>query len=141
MLDQIHIDRLPNPPDRLWGRARVNPGAWFFSAHFPQDPVWPGSLGLEAFIEAAKVLASLKYYPGVPLKDVNVAFTAPLPMLEHKWLYRGQIVPMSRECVLAVQATAYEEKLKLLAFKGLLWVDDLPIYEISDFTVSIRDAK
>src|SRR5262249_19742825 len=33
------------------GRARVNPDAWFFKAHFFQDPVWPGSLGLESVVQ------------------------------------------------------------------------------------------
>src|SRR5438046_2170758 len=31
------------------GSKAVDPGEWFFRAHFHQDPVWPGSLGLEAF--------------------------------------------------------------------------------------------
>ena len=31
----------------LRGTTPVNPEAWFFKAHFYQDPVWPGSLGLE----------------------------------------------------------------------------------------------
>src|SRR5918993_1511529 len=29
------------------GRKKVRPDEWFFKAHFHQDPVWPGSLGLE----------------------------------------------------------------------------------------------
>ena len=38
-----------------WGSSRgstqVDPDAWFFKAHFLDDPVWPGSLGLESFLQ------------------------------------------------------------------------------------------
>jgi 3-hydroxymyristoyl/3-hydroxydecanoyl-(acyl carrier protein) dehydratase len=33
------------------GRIAVDPSFWFFKAHFFQDPVWPGSLGLESFLQ------------------------------------------------------------------------------------------
>ncbi len=32
------------------GTTRVDPAAWFFQAHFLDDPVWPGSLGLESLL-------------------------------------------------------------------------------------------
>ena len=35
----------------------VDPDEWFFKAHFFQDPVWPGSLGLEAFLQLLKAAA------------------------------------------------------------------------------------
>ena len=34
--------------------ARSIPTSWFFQAHFYQDPVWPGSLGLESFLQLLK---------------------------------------------------------------------------------------
>ena len=33
------------------GTTRVDPTAWFFQAHFLDDPVWPGSLGLESLLQ------------------------------------------------------------------------------------------
>ena len=39
------------------GAIAVDPGAWFFQAHFYQDPVWPGSLGLESFLQLLKFVA------------------------------------------------------------------------------------
>ena len=35
----------------LRGEKDVDPGEWFFKAHFFQDPVQPGSLGIEAMIQ------------------------------------------------------------------------------------------
>ncbi len=39
---------------RLRGVKRVDPDEWFFKAHFFQDPVCPGSLGLECFLQLLK---------------------------------------------------------------------------------------
>ena len=39
------------------GRIAVDPAFWFFQAHFYQDPVWPGSLGLESFLQLLKYAA------------------------------------------------------------------------------------
>jgi 3-hydroxymyristoyl/3-hydroxydecanoyl-(acyl carrier protein) dehydratase/malonyl CoA-acyl carrier protein transacylase len=39
------------------GRIAVDPGFWFFQAHFYQDPVWPGSLGLESYLQLLKYAA------------------------------------------------------------------------------------
>ena len=60
MVDQIELfDALGGPKGLGFIRAttRVNPDAWFFKAHFFEDPVWPGSLGLESFIQLLKVVA------------------------------------------------------------------------------------
>ncbi|MEE8286734.1 MAG: hypothetical protein V3R72_08565, partial [Gammaproteobacteria bacterium] len=39
----------------------VRPDFWFFDAHFLEDPVWPGSLGLEAFLQLMKVAANERW--------------------------------------------------------------------------------
>ena len=36
----------------IWrGEKDVDPSEWFFKAHFFQDPVQPGSLGIEAMLQ------------------------------------------------------------------------------------------
>ncbi|MDR1035723.1 MAG: hypothetical protein LBT40_03875 [Deltaproteobacteria bacterium] len=140
MVDRLLWERLPAGavPERCWGRTAVRPGAWFFSAHFPQDPVWPGSLGLEAFFQAGKALAMRLFCPGTELSDAACRFTAPVPGMPHSWLYRGQIVPVSRECAVGIQATGTDDARKILTFRGTLWADDLPIYRVDNFTVQIH---
>lgn len=49
----------------LRGTIDVDPAAWFFKAHFYQDPVWPGSLGLESFLQLLKVYAARRWGCGV----------------------------------------------------------------------------
>ncbi|MDR1081005.1 MAG: hypothetical protein LBQ79_08610 [Deltaproteobacteria bacterium] len=140
MLDRLLWERAPGgaPPERCWGRTLVRPGAWFFSAHFPQDPVWPGSLGLEAFFQAGKVLALRRFRPGLDVGDTSARFTAPVPGRPHRWLYRGQIVPVSRQCAVGLQVTGADDSRMILTFRGVLWADDLPIYRVDDFTVQIN---
>ncbi len=75
------------------GKKKIDPQEWFFKAHFFQDPVMPGSLGLEAFIQVLKV-AALKLWPD--LKDSH-HFSAILPNDTHKWLYRGQVIQANKE--------------------------------------------
>jgi len=53
MIDDVECllsDGGPHNLGFIRGITHVDPNAWFFKAHFFQDPVWPGSLGLEAFL-------------------------------------------------------------------------------------------
>ncbi len=65
MIDRIERfvpDGGPHGLGFIEGRKVVDPEEWFFKAHFYQDPVWPGSLGLEAFLQLLKV-AAVEYWP------------------------------------------------------------------------------
>ncbi len=60
MVDRIDAyvsDGGPHGLGFVAGSKRVDPSAWFFQAHFQGDPVWPGSLGLESFLQLLKVVA------------------------------------------------------------------------------------
>jgi 3-hydroxymyristoyl/3-hydroxydecanoyl-(acyl carrier protein) dehydratase len=60
MIDRVPIYIPDGGPHRLGflrGTIDVDPSLWFFQAHFYQDPVWPGSLGLESFLQLLKVYA------------------------------------------------------------------------------------
>lgn len=66
MIDEIDLYLPSGGPHGLGyirGATRVDPSAWFFKAHFHQDPVWPGSLGLESFIQILKVFAARRFGP------------------------------------------------------------------------------
>ncbi len=70
------------------GTKRVDPSEWFFAAHFFQDPVCPGSLGLESFQQLLKVVAARRWGvdPGTRFESVGLGDL-------HRWTYRGQILP------------------------------------------------
>jgi 3-hydroxymyristoyl/3-hydroxydecanoyl-(acyl carrier protein) dehydratase len=139
MLDTVVID--DKGDGRAWGRAKVDPKAWFFEAHFPGDPVWPGSLGLEAFLQLAKVLAARIFEPEVPLAEIKASWRSPELDTVHRWLYRGQIVPKNREVTLGIKVTNLDHLKKSLTLKGLLWVDDLVVYQVEEFTVAMAGPK
>ncbi len=133
MLDQVALDPSGGPQGlgSLYAVSRVQPEAWFFKAHFHQDPVWPGSLGLEAFIQALKALVQARY------KDLDElsAWSAPLVGRTHEWLYRGQITPDRKEMAVSAVVTGLDQESRALTADGLIMVDGLPIYKMTGFTV------
>lgn len=137
MLDEIALEPLGGPfgLGTVQARGRVRPEAWFFRAHFYQDPVWPGSLGLEAFLQAAKVLAWEKF--GRPEPE-GLAWASPLAGEPHNWLYRGQIPPGKGEMSLNLAARKVDTKRRELVCDGLVSVDGLPIYRLRGLSVGLK---
>ncbi|HEY7326554.1 MAG TPA: beta-ketoacyl synthase N-terminal-like domain-containing protein [Gemmataceae bacterium] len=117
------------------GQKIVDPEEWFFQAHFYQDPVWPGSLGLEAFLQLLKA-AALEYWPD----GRNGRFRAG-PEKRHRWRYRGQVVPTSKEVTVQAVITARDDVTRTLTADGFLLVDGLIIYQMQDFTLHLDDPK
>ena len=56
-IDEMLGDGGPAGLGVIRGSSQVNKSAWFFAAHFMNDPVWPGSLGLESMLQLLKVMA------------------------------------------------------------------------------------
>src|SRR5258708_32131982 len=103
MVDRIDLcvpDDGPAGLGFIQGSKQVDPEAWFFKAHFYQDPVWPGSLGLEAFLQLLKVLAR-EYWPDVQAPTFLTMQGAP-----HTWVYRGQVIPTSAQVQVQAVITA-----------------------------------
>lgn len=112
----------------LEASKRVRPDEWFFDAHFYQDPVWPGSLGLEAFLQLLRVAGVHRW--GAP---------AELPVIaagvSHQWTYRGQVVPTHERVRVTAKLTEVDDALRRLRANGWLHVDGRPIYYMEDFTI------
>ena len=112
------------------GSKRVNAAEWFFQAHFFEDPVMPGSLGLEAFLQLAKFLAAERW--GTPTGTRLEAVAVGQP---HEWVYRGQVIPMNQVMTVEAVVTAADDQRKLLRVDGFLLVDGRVIYAMKNFTV------
>ncbi|HTU19199.1 MAG TPA: beta-ketoacyl synthase N-terminal-like domain-containing protein [Gemmataceae bacterium] len=137
MIDRIECfvpDGGPHGLGFIEGRKVVDPEEWFFKAHFYQDPVWPGSLGLEAFLQLLKA-AAVQYWPN----SKNGPFLA-CPPKPHRWRYRGQVVPTSKEVTVQAVITARDDATRTLTADGFLLVDGLIIYQINDFTLRLDEA-
>lgn len=112
------------------GTIDVDPSFWFFEAHFYQDPVWPGSLGLESFLQLLKYVA-WKRWNGSPANGWQaMGLNRP-----HEWTYRGQVVPKDHEVRVVLEVTAVDDVQKRIAANGFLIVDGRIIYQMTDFTL------
>ena len=109
------------------GSIPVDPGFWFFKAHFYQDPVWPGSLGLESFLQLLKFAAVQRW--GVPVAGWQAA-TVGQP---HAWTYRGQVLSTDALVTVVLEVTAVDEARHRLTANGHLTVDGRVIYQMTDF--------
>ncbi len=136
MIDRIDFF-LPEGGSRrigfIRGSKEVNPADWFFQAHFFQDPVWPGSLGLESFLQLLKFAARQRW----PQLAASHRF-APAVDRAHRWTYRGQILPANHRVTVAASITeVVEAPLPTLWAEGYLMVDGLPIYRMQDFGIRL----
>jgi len=133
MMDQVDLflpDGGLNGLGFVQGSKLVDPEEWFFKAHFYQDPVWPGSLGLEAFLQLIKY-AALQYWPECMDSHRFEPIAVGLP---HTWAYRGQVIPKNKKVIVDVSITRREGgRAPLLLGSGFLRVDGIPIYEMTDF--------
>jgi 3-hydroxymyristoyl/3-hydroxydecanoyl-(acyl carrier protein) dehydratase len=108
----------------------VNPEEWFFDAHFYQDPVCPGSLGIESFLQ------TLRYYLLSFFSIDPATHTPVIPAGEpHEWSYRGQIIPANQKVVVHthIREVTQENDTFSVVADGALCVDGRPIYEMKNF--------
>lgn len=106
----------------------IDPGDWFFRAHFFQDPVQPGSLGIEAMLQSIQTfmllgdLASGLTHPQFEPLDLSS---------ELVWHYRGQVTPASSRVTIEFDVTAIDRAADSVRVTGMarLWVDGLQIYQ------------
>ncbi|MEL4428444.1 beta-ketoacyl synthase N-terminal-like domain-containing protein [Shewanella mangrovisoli] len=121
----------------LYAERTIDPSDWFFQFHFHQDPVMPGSLGVEAIIELLQTYAIDQ--------DLGAGFNNPKfgqILSEIKWKYRGQINPLNKQMSLDVHITSIEDKDGKRIIKGdaNLSKDGLRIYEVTDIAICIEEA-
>ena len=115
------------------GSIDVDPSFWFFAAHFHEDPVWPGSLGLEAFLQLLKVYAIDRFDLGE-----SAAFSTMPVGHEHAWEYRGQVVPSASTVTVQVHIVSVDPQRQVVEAEGILVVDGRPIYAMQRFALEAR---
>ena len=114
----------------IWrGEKDVDPSEWFFKAHFFQDPVQPGSLGIEAMLQ---LLQFAMIERGLA-EGMNAPRFEPLQLhAPMTWKYRGQVVPKNH--VITTTLEVLEERREATGSvvcigRASLWVDGRRIYE------------
>ncbi len=118
---------------RLRAEIDIDPDAWYFKAHFYEDPVQPGSLGNEAFCQL------LRFYlietggtalpqPGFVLLDTPVT-----------WKYRGQVVPTDERVTVEMDILddTTDDHGRVARAEAWLWVDGRRIYHMEQLGIRI----
>ncbi|MEW6995738.1 beta-ketoacyl synthase N-terminal-like domain-containing protein [Colwelliaceae bacterium MEBiC 14330] len=121
----------------LYGERTIDATDWFFRYHFHQDPVMPGSLGVEAIIELMQTYALAN---DLGKAFVNPRFIAPTSTV--KWKYRGQITPLNKQMSLDVHITDIvksADEVRLIG-EANLSKDGLRIYQVTDIVLSLIEA-
>ncbi len=112
----------------------IDSGEWFFKAHFFQDPVQPGSLGLEAMLQTLQY-ALLQHLS--PAERASVRFQSIALHQHHRWKYRGQVLPHHRQVHTTLELTELRREASdwLALADASLWVDGQRIYEATGLGV------
>lgn len=116
------------------GIKKVDPAEWFFKAHFFQDPVCPGSLGLESFQQLLKAVARERWGAEAA---AGARFTPMTLGSRHEWVYRGQVIPRNKVVTVEAVVTEADDRQKRLVADGFLSVDGLLIYQMKGFSLSV----
>ena len=138
---ELLLDGGPHGLGFVRGTMTVDPSTWFFKAHFYEDPVVPGSLGLESFFQLMKFYAAARWRLGAnavfqtPSLRLDPATSKPVP---HEWVYRGQIVPRDALVTVTAIVRSVDDATRQLTAEGFLSVDGRVIYQMKSFTLSAR---
>lgn len=136
MIDKIDIYLPDGGPDGLGfirGSKQVNPDEWYFKAHFLNDPVIPGSLGIESFLQLLKFMALQRWH--------HLANTHRFELItatRQTWSYRGQILPKNHFIEVEAVITNIDEASEPAIYAdGFLKIDGLYIYKISGLGIRL----
>jgi 3-hydroxymyristoyl/3-hydroxydecanoyl-(acyl carrier protein) dehydratase/1-acyl-sn-glycerol-3-phosphate acyltransferase len=118
----------------------VNPAEWFFKAHFFQDPVQPGSLGLEAMLQ---LLQFHMLHAGLGEGISHPRFAPIESGRALTWKYRGQVVPDNRLIAITMEITEQGRAAAgpFAVADASLWVDGKRIYQVAGLGMKIVGAE
>ncbi|MES0445553.1 MAG: beta-ketoacyl synthase N-terminal-like domain-containing protein [Desulfobacterales bacterium] len=132
MIDRVESYVPDGGPEGLGfirGVKEVDPDEWFFKAHFYQDPVCPGSLGIESFLQLVKFIAIDRWKHFSDSHRFELVTDNP-----HNWIYRGQVTPKNKKIeVEALITKIVDTPAPTIYANGFLKVDGLYIYQMENF--------
>ena len=141
-LDRVFIADNANTQQEqgyIYALKENDPKAWFYPCHFHQDPVMPGSLGVEAILQAMQVYA-LQQNLGGAFKSPHFDLRINQPLI---WKYRGQILPSHKQMKIEIVITKVEHKNDQVVIEGdaSLWADTVRIYEVKHASICLEESS
>jgi hypothetical protein len=94
--------------------------------------VWPGSLGVEAFVQLMKWMAA-KRWDARP----STRFSTTRVGTKHRWVYRGQVIPSCSRVEVQASVTSIDDAKYRMRADGFLSVDGRVIYEMADYELEM----
>ena len=114
----------------------VDPEEWFFKAHFYEDPVMPGSLGLEALLQLARWVLNERAGP------LTGTIQPMLDQQEIEWVYRGQVTQDRSKITVAIDVLEVcEGSTPSIRCDGVLFADGVPLYSLGNFGLAVIADK
>ncbi|RDI66151.1 hypothetical protein [Nocardia pseudobrasiliensis] len=120
----------------VYGTRVIDPADWYFACHFHRDPVMPGSLGVEALIQALQLYV-IDSGIAADMGPVTFELAVGVPM---SWRYRGQVDQGDREMPfdVSVKEIRREPDRLLIIADANVWKPGLRIYQLTDIAVEVR---
>ena len=112
---------------RVRAERAIDASDWYFKAHFFQDPVQPGSLGIEAMIQTLQFfMLESGMGEGIDAPRFEaIALNKPMT-----WKYRGQVVPLNNKVQVTLDVTEVGSDADgpFALASASLWCDGIRIY-------------
>ena len=127
------IDKLINiePMVSATGIMNITKDNFFFNGHFPEQPVMPGVLVVEAFGQSAAALTAYSLDPSIVKNKLVYLMTI------QNARFRNPIFP---GCELKLNITALKSKGRIWKYKGVAMVEN-KIMADSEWMATIVDRK
>ena len=127
------IDKLINiePMVSATGIMNITKDKFFFNGHFPEQPVMPGVLSVEAFGQSAAALTAYSLDPSIVKNKLVYLMTI------QNARFRNPIFP---GCELKLNITALKSKGRVWKYKGVAMVEN-KIMADSEWMATIVDRK
>lgn len=126
-ITQINSDGGTQGKGEIIAEMDIKPDQWFFSCHFPNDPVMPGCLGLDALWQLTGFFLTWRG---------NNGHGRALGSGEVKFF--GQVLPTAKKLTYKLDITRLiERKLVMAIADGTVFVDDREIYTAKALRVGL----
>jgi 3-hydroxymyristoyl/3-hydroxydecanoyl-(acyl carrier protein) dehydratase len=137
LLDEVYLDPQGGSftGGYIFALRQIHPEDWYFRNHFHQDPVMPGSLGVEAILEAMRAFA-IDQGLGREFNTPRFDLVESLPFA---WKYRGQILQNAGQMRLEVHLhpAVQEGEALILSGDASLWAGKVRIYHVKNAAIRI----
>ncbi len=116
--------------EKVYGAKAVDPDEWYYRAHFFEDPIMPGSLGVEGLLQLLMAEANRRW-PEVPRWRLALGS-------KQSWVYRAQVRLDSKEIRMALQIRKADDR--RLEALGTFYCDGLPIYKVEHLSIEAANS-